>query len=539
MVETRGDTDVAYQKRDGNRNQVQNKKDNHTRQGNTGIKRWQKAKSEGRPRTERAESNSLENRRPRTGRAESGNLENRRPRTGRVESDNLENRRPRSERAERGSLENRRSRTEGLQSGKIENERSQDRRPRNGKSRGEQSTYNVKKITKEKDERVRVPKKKALGCPIYEKCGGCLGQEEPYETTLVRKQAELQTLLGEFGRLDPIIGMEKPYHYRNKVHAVFAHDKKGPYCGVYAEGTHRVVPVEKCWIENEKASQIILSVRDLLTSFKIKTYNEDKGYGLLRHVLVRTGYKTGEIMVVLVLTSTILPSKNNFVKALRKLHPEITTILINENYKNTSMVLGDKEQTIYGPGFIYDELCGKTFRISAKSFYQVNPVQTEILYKKAIDFAELTGMDTILDAYCGIGTIGMVASDYVKKVISVELNPDAVRDAVTNARKNNIKNIDFYTKDASVFMTELAEAGDQKIDVVFMDPPRSGSTEQFMDACTKLAPKKIVYISCNPHSLARDLEYVTKKGYRVKKMVGVDLFPWTKHCEVCVELCRK
>ena len=239
-------------------------------------------------------------------------------------------------------------------------------------------------------------------------------------------------------------------------------------------------------------------------------------------------------MVVLVLSSTIMPSKNNFVKALRKIHPEITTILINENYKNTSMILGDKEQTIYGKGFIYDTLCGKTFRISAKSFYQVNPVQTEILYKKAIQFAELTGTDTVLDAYCGIGTIGMIASDYVRRVIGVELNADAVRDAVSNARKNQIKNIDFYTKDASIFMTEVAEAGTEKIDVVFMDPPRAGSTEQFMDACVELAPGKIVYISCNPHSLARDLEYMTKRGYQVKKAVGVDLFPWTKHVETVI-----
>jgi len=397
---------------------------------------------------------------------------------------------------------------------------------------------NPEKSFQDKTVRVRAPKKKTMGCPIYEKCGGCLGQEEPYETTLETKQKELKSLLGGYCKLEPIIGMEHPYHYRNKVHAVFAHDKKGPYCGVYEEGTHRVVPVEKCWIENEKATQIILSIRDLLTSFKIKTYDEDKGYGLLRHVLVRTGYKTGEIMVVLVLSSNILPSKNNFVKALRKIHPEITTILINENYKKTSMILGVKEQTIYGKGFIYDELCGKTFRISAKSFYQINPVQTEILYQKAIDFAELTSMDTVLDAYCGIGTIGMIASDYVKKVISVELNADAVRDAVSNARKNNIKNIDFYKKDASEFMTEMSEIGDQKIDVIFMDPPRAGSTEQFMDACVKLAPKKIVYISCNPHTLARDLEYITKRGYQAKKAVGVDLFPWTKHVESVILMQR-
>ena len=394
---------------------------------------------------------------------------------------------------------------------------------------------NSEKSFQDKSVRVRAPKKKTIGCPIYEKCGGCLGQEEPYETTLETKQKELQSLLGGYCKLNPIIGMEHPYHYRNKVHAVFAHDKKGPYCGVYEEGTHRVIPVEKCWIENEKATQIILTIRDLLTSFKIKTYDEDKGYGLLRHVLVRTGYKTGEIMVVLVLSSNILPSKNNFVKALRKIHPEITTILINENYKNTSMILGDKEQTIYGKGFIYDELCGKTFRISAKSFYQVNPVQTEILYQKAIDFADLTGMDTVLDAYCGIGTIGMIASDHVKKVISVELNADAVRDAVSNARKNNIKNIDFYKKDASEFMTEMAGEEVTSPNVVFVDPPRAGCSREFLDSLCELSPDKIVYVSCNPETLERDLHYLTTKDYSVTKIQPVDMFPHTNHIE-CVVL---
>lgn len=390
----------------------------------------------------------------------------------------------------------------------------------------------------EKNKKNRPAKKKYIGCPIYEKCGGCLGQEESYEIHLAQKQKQLQSLIGMYCKLDPMIGMKNPFHYRNKVHAVFAHDKKGPYCGVYEAGTHNVVPVENCKIEDKKASAIILTIRDLLPSFKIKTYNEDKGYGLLRHVLVRKGFQSGEIMVVLVLSSTIMPSKNNFVKALRKVHPEITTIIINENYKNTSMILGEKEQVIYGKGFITDTLCGKTFRISAKSFYQVNPIQTEVLYKKAIDFAGLTGAETILDAYCGIGTIGMIASDYAKKVISVELNPEAVRDAVSNAKRNNIRNIDFYTRDASDFMTDVAEDGREKIDVVFMDPPRAGSDEKFINACAQLAPKKIIYISCNPITLARDLESFTKKGYQVKRAGGVDMFPWTYCTECCCLLER-
>ena len=192
--------------------------------------------------------------------------------------------------------------------------------------------------------------------------------------------------MGGFCKVSPIIGMEHPYFYRNKVHAVFDHDRKGNVIsGIYAEGTHRVIAVEECLIEDKKSQEIIRTIRELLPSFKIKTYNEDTGYGLLRHVLIRRGFETGEIMVVLVLGSPILPSKNNFVKALRKVHPEITTVVLNVNNKQTSMVLGEKEKPIYGPGFIKDRLCGCTFRISPKSFYQVNPVQTEILYNTALD----------------------------------------------------------------------------------------------------------------------------------------------------------
>lgn len=382
-------------------------------------------------------------------------------------------------------------------------------------------------------------KRQTIGCPIYEKCGGCLGQEEPYDVNLVKKQGQLEELLSEFCVVDSIIGMENPNHYRNKVHAVFDHDRENPICGVYEEGTHKVIPIEDCWIENQKASAIIISIRDLLKSFKIKTFDENSGHGLMRHVLVRTGLQSGEIMVVLVLASLIMPSKNNFVRALLKLHPEITTIIINENYRKTSIILGEKEQIIYGKGFIQDTLCGKTFRILPKSFYQINPVQSEVLYKKAISYAELTGAETILDAYCGIGTIGMIASEQAEKVISVEMNADAVRDARYNAKKNEITNIDFYTKDAGEFMSQVAEEDSQQIDVVFMDPPRNGSDEKFMDAMIKLNPKKIIYISCNPFTLARDLEYLCQSGYGAKKIAGIDLLPWTKHVETAVLLVRK
>lgn len=378
-----------------------------------------------------------------------------------------------------------------------------------------------------------------MKCSVNKKCGGCQYLNLSYEEQLKIKQKSVQKLLKDFGKVNPIIGMEDPYYYRNKVHAVFSRDRKGNViCGTYEMKSHRVVPVENCLIEDKKSQEIIQTIRGLLKSFKIKTYDEDTGYGLLRHVLVRRGFKSGEIMVVLVLGSPILPSKNNFVKALRKEHPEITTVIVNVNDKKTSMILGDREKVIYGPGFIKDQLCGCTFRISPKSFYQVNPVQTEVLYNTAIRYADLTGKETIVDAYCGIGTIGLAAAKKVKKIIGIELNKDAVHDARINARENHYKNANYYQGDAGEFMVQMAERGEHA-DVVFMDPPRAGSDEKFMDSVVKLNPEKIVYISCNPETLARDLRYMRKKKYRIEKIQPVDMFAWCDHIETCVLLQRR
>ena len=382
-------------------------------------------------------------------------------------------------------------------------------------------------------------KKEGTACKVAKKCGGCQYQGVPYEKQLSEKQKAVRQLMQPFCKTAEITGMQDPYHYRNKVHAVFARKKDGTIIsGVYEEGTHRVVPVEACQIEDEKADAIINDIRGLLKSFKIKTYNEDTGYGLLRHVLIRRGFTTGEIMVVLVLGSPVIPPKNNFVKALRKLHPEITTVVLNVNDKRTSMVLGDRETTIYGKGYIEDVLCGLTFRISSKSFYQINPVQTEKLYGKAMELAGLTGKERVIDAYCGIGTIGMVAAKSAKEVIGVELNPDAVRDAIKNAKRNQMKNIRFYQDDAGRFMEKMAAKG-EKADVVFMDPPRSGSTEQFMKSAVTLAPQKIVYISCDPQTQARDLKYLTKHGYKAMGAYPYDMFPFTKHAENIVLLVKQ
>ncbi len=375
-------------------------------------------------------------------------------------------------------------------------------------------------------------------CSVINRCGGCQIQHYSYEKQLEEKQKQVNNLISKYCNVENIIGMVDPYYYRNKVHAVFDTDKKGNVIsGVYEAGSHRVVPVDSCLIEDQRADNIIVTIRKMLKSFKIRTYDEDSKVGLLRHVLIRTGHKSGEIMVVLVLASHIFPSKNNFIKALLKSHPEITTIVMNVNNKKTSMVLGEREQVLYGKGFIEDTLCEKVFRISPKSFYQINPTQTEILYGKAIELAELKGNETVIDAYCGIGTIGIIASDHAKKVIGVELNRDAVKDAITNAKRNKVKNVFFYNMDAGDFMNQMAHER-QTADVVFLDPPRSGSTEKFLDSMILIQPKKIVYISCNPETLERDLSHLVKRGYEAKIVVPVDMFPGTEHCEVVVKLVK-
>ena len=359
-----------------------------------------------------------------------------------------------------------------------------------------------------------------------------------YEEQLKYKQAKVVKLLGTFHRVAPIIGMEKPFHYRNKVQAAFGRTRGGEIIsGVYQSSTHNIVKTDSCLIEDEKADEIILTVRKLVKSFKLTVYDEKNSRGFLRHVLVKRGFQTNEIMVVLVTGTSVFPSKNDFVKELLRLHPEITTIVQNINNKFTSMVLGDKETVLYGKGYIEDVLCERCFRISPKSFYQINPVQTEVLYSKAVEFADLSGKERVIDAYCGIGTIGIVASKAAGEVIGCELNADAVRDAKVNAKINNIENIKFFCADAGEFMLGMKDAG-EKCDVLFMDPPRAGSDKKFLSSAVALSPEKIVYISCNPETQQRDLYYLIKYGYKVKKIQPVDMFPFTNHVECVCLLCK-
>ena len=374
-------------------------------------------------------------------------------------------------------------------------------------------------------------------CPHYKKCGGCQLQNMPYERQLSFKQVKVIKLLGRYHHVCEIIGMKNPYHYRNKVQAAFGERRGDIISGVYQSSTHNIVAVDSCMIEDQKADEIIVTIRKLVKSFKMRAFNDVTMKGFLRHVLIKRGFSSGEIMVVLVTAVSDFSKESQFINALLGRHPEITTIVQNTNNKRTSLVLGEQSRVLFGSGYIEEDLCGLRFRISPKAFYQINPVQTEVLYNKAIEYAELSGSETVLDAYCGTGTIGIIASKHAKQVIGVELNSDAVKDAKTNAKLNDVKNIDFVCDDAGKFMVKAANCG-AKYDVVIMDPPRAGASLEFLRSLVILSPKKIVYISCNPETQARDLSFLTRKGYKVRRIQPVDMFPHTEHVETVVLLSK-
>ena len=369
-----------------------------------------------------------------------------------------------------------------------------------------------------------------MDCKLRAKnCGGCPMLATEYAAQLKKKEADVRALLGKYGPVAPIRGMETPYHYRNKVISTFAPAAGGKLTsGIYAARTHKVLPVESCLLQDEVLDKVMLAVRAAANACRYQPFNEDKGTGLLRHCLLRRGVATGQVMVVLVTAQPVLPGAKNFVKALlaeaEKRGVPVTTVVQNYNPRRTSVVLGEDEKVLYG----------KTYALSPRSFYQVNPVQTAVLYGLAVDAAHLTGKEVVLDAYCGIGTIGLTASDKARQVVGVEVNRDAVRDAIGNAKHNGVKNARFFAADATAWIREAADAG-QKADVVFMDPPREGSTPAFIESVARMAPKRIVYVSCNPATMARDLALLTQKGYRAEGFTPVDMFPHSAHCEtVCL-----
>ena len=364
------------------------------------------------------------------------------------------------------------------------------------------------------------------------------GQQLTYKEHVDSKQKRLQEALEGIVVPEAMVVMDKPDHYRNRVHRLFHHDRSGtPISGYFSPEEGRVVPIEDCYIDDRKCQEIIHTIQGMLKSFKIKTHDTRTGHGLLRYVAVRRGLESKEIMVVLVLSSVIMPSKNNFVKALRKAHPDISTILISENYKDMDKIYGDKEVNLYGKGFISDTMCGKSFRINAKSSFTTNPIQMAEMCNKLLEWGAFTGEEFVLDAYCGAGTFGTIMANHVRKVYGVETSHDAYRDAISNIRKNEIKNMDMYKNSPAELLMQVAEAG-KIIDDVIVTQPYNGCGVEFIQALVNAKPMKILFVSRNMKHLRLEIEQLVKKGYKVKKAAGIDVQPWTERIDACVLLER-
>ena len=376
-------------------------------------------------------------------------------------------------------------------------------------------------------------------CKICTSCGGCQYQQLAYQAQLKYKTKRVKESLSRIAKIDtevlPCLGMEDPYNYRNKIQVPYNKDRNGKVkFGFYKENTHIIMPIKECAIEDKRAAPILWDIKLLLEDMNIPVYNEDSGKGILRYVLIRTSHHYKELMVVLVTTQLNFPGQRNFVNELVNRHPEITTVVENVNNRHTNVILGNQEKVLYGPGHIKDDILGLTFEISASSFFQVNPIQVEKLYASALNLIDFSKKEVVLDAYSGVGTIGLIAAKNAKKVISVEINKSAHKNAIENAKRNNVNNIEFICADAGEYISK----SDEDIDVLIMDPPRSGSDETFLSTVINKRIKKIIYISCNPETLARDIAYLSSL-YKVTYVQPVDMFPMTAHVETVVELLLK
>ena len=386
--------------------------------------------------------------------------------------------------------------------------------------------------------------RKESDCSTYKRCGGCSLRHIEYNATLEMKQKMVQNLVNKTlecaVEVEPTIGMENPVHYRNKAQYPVGKNKHhDPVVGIYAQRTHTIIPMENCLIQNEISEIIAKSVLKIIKENKISIYNEKNQNGIMRHIIIKIGIKTKQVMCILVVNGNQFPQEKKMVEGLlqefqknEKLQGwELKTIVKNINTKNTNVILGNINVVLYGEGCIYDKLGEYTFKISPMSFYQTNPIQTEVLYKKAIEFAGLNGTEIVLDLYCGIGTIGIFIAKTAKKVYGIEIIEDAIKDAKENAKLNRIENIEFLCGDVEVALGELIEKS-EKADVIFVDPPRRGLDITTLNNILAIEPIKVVYISCNPATMVRDLKLLEEK-YEVAKIQPVDMFPYTTHVE-CV-----
>lgn len=375
-------------------------------------------------------------------------------------------------------------------------------------------------------------------CPVYKECGGCQLQHLSYAGQLAYKRQQVQDALNRIGHLEidviPVLGASEPWNYRNKMQFPVAVNTEGNLqIGCYAAATHSVVNTETCMIQKAANNDILKTVRKWMQRFGISAYDEKTGKGLVRHVMGRVGVHSGEVMAVLITSAYDIPHRRELVEWLKKYVPGLTSVVQNINKKPTNIIMGNKTRVLYGAENIKDELGALAFNISAQSFFQVNSEQTEKLYNKALEFAALTGSETVVDIYCGTGTISLYLARHARKVYGIEIVAPAIIDAERNAEENNCKNAEFILGDAAVELPKLLMSGVQP-DVVVVDPPRAGCEEKVLASICHVKPKRVVYVSCNPASLARDLAYMEQHGYNTLIAQPVDMFPMTNHVEtVC------
>ena len=384
-----------------------------------------------------------------------------------------------------------------------------------------------------------------IDCATYQRCGGCDLRHMTYENTLNLKREIVQSLVNKGLKnkvaVEDTIGMDNPYNYRNKAQYPVGIDKNGdPAVGVFAQRTHTIIPIENCMIQTEISQDIAKTIINFIKEKNISVYNEEKQTGLVRHIVIKVGKYTNQVMCILVVKSRDYNSQidTELVDLLRRKYPEIKTIIKNINTQNTNVILGKENINIYGDGYIEDKLGEYTFKISPMSFYQVNPVQAEVLYNTAIEAAKLTKEDILFDLYCGIGTIGIFASKYVKQVYGIEIVPQAISDAIENAKINNIKNAEFIVGNVEFAFDELINKKKIIPTAIIVDPPRKGLDDKTIQNILKIKPEKLVYISCNPATMVRDLGKM-EEVYNIIKIQPVDMFPFTKHVECCSVLYLK
>lgn len=378
-------------------------------------------------------------------------------------------------------------------------------------------------------------------CDVVKRCGGCQLQHMNYEAQLQYKTQQVKDAIERIGGLKDItvhdiIGMENPWRYRNK--AQFPVGIAGDVViGFYANRSHEIIDTPQCSIQDVLNDNVIQTVREFIKKYDISVYDENTGKGLIRHIVTRKGFKTGEVMVCIVINEDSLPCDKALVEMLGINVDSLKSVVLNINKKKTNVILGDKNIVIYGEEAIYDYIGEFRFKISPLSFFQVNPVQTEILYSNALEYANLKGDEAVIDAYCGIGTISLFLSKMAKKVYGVEIIPQAIENAKENARLNGVENVEFIVGESEIVIPELYRKGIQA-DVIVVDPPRKGCDVRLLEVIAQMSPERVVYVSCNPATLARDLKYLSERGYQVKEIQPVDMFPQTVHTE-CVVICQK